>query len=128
MTAAGTFEVEITPESSEEADGSTLGRMALGKRFQGDLEGTGEGVMLTAVSPVEGSAGYVALERVTGTLQGRPGGFILQHSGTMSGGEQALSIGIVPDTGTGDLEGIAGTMEITVEDGVHRYALDYTLP
>jgi hypothetical protein len=131
MVATGTFDVELTPESSDEAggdDGSTLGRMALSKRFQGDLEGTSRGEMLTAMTPVEGSAGYVAIERVTGALHGRSGTFVLQHTGTMAGGEQHLSITIVPGSGTGELVGIAGSMTIAIADGVHSYELAYTLP
>jgi hypothetical protein len=134
MVATGTFDVELTPEASDEAEGadgapgSTLGRMAMSKRFHGDLEGTSRGEMLTAMTPVEGSAGYVAIERVTGVLQGRSGTFVLQHTGTMADGEQHLSITIVPGSGTGELVGIAGSMSITIADGVHSYELAYTLP
>lgn len=126
--ATGTFEVDLTPVDSAEEDGVTRGRFSMEKRFEGDLEGTSRGEMLTARTPVESSAGYVALERVTGTLDGRRGSFVLQHSGTMDRGEQRLSVTVVPDSGTAGLEGIAGSMTITIEDGTHRYELAYDLP
>lgn len=128
MLATGTFDVEITPETTDEAEGSTLGRMAMSKRFHGDLDGNSVGEMLTAMTGREGSAGYVAIERFSGTLDGRRGTFALQHSGTMNRGEQALSITIVPDSGTGDLEGIAGSLRVTIDEGGHSYELEYTLP
>ncbi len=129
MTAIGTFDVEITPQDSREGEGSTLGRSSLAKTFHGGLEGTSEGTMLTALTPVEGAAGYVAVERVTGTLEGRSGSFALQHFGLMADGRQDLRVEVVPGSGSGELEGIRGTLRITVEaDGTHRYALDYTLP
>jgi hypothetical protein len=104
-----------------------LGRMSIDKQFHGDLEATSRGEMLTAMTSVPGSAGYVAIERVSGTLRGRAGTFVLQHSGTMSGGAQSLVISVVPDSGTDQLEGLAGTMTITITDGVHSYAFDYTV-
>ena len=128
MIATGTFQVEMTPEASEDRAGSTLGRLALDKTFHGDLEGTSHGTMLTARGSVEGSAGYVALERVEGVLHGREGAFVLQHGGVMSADEASLSIRIVPDTGSGALVGISGTMEIERDGEVHRYTLAYTLP
>jgi uncharacterized protein YbjT (DUF2867 family) len=128
MVASGTFDVEITPQSSEEGEGATLGRMSLAKTYHGDLEATGRGTMLTARTAVDGSAGYVAMERVEGVLEGRRGSFVLQHDGLMSGGEQSLTVTIVPDSGTAELDGIRGTMQIIIEDGVHRYELTYELP
>lgn len=127
--ATGTFEVTRTPEWSEPGDGDvTLGRDRLEKRFEGDLEGIASGAMLTVVTPVQGSAGYVAIERVTATLHGRSGSFVLQHNGLLTRGEPALEITIVPDSGTGELEGIAGAMTISIDDGGHAYELVYTLP
>jgi hypothetical protein len=127
--ARGTFEVKLKPMAPpDQAAGSTLGRMSIDKQFHGDLEATSKGEMLSAGTDVKGSAGYVAIERVTGTLSGRPGSFVLQHSGTMSGGTQQLSITVVPDSGSGQLVGLAGTMGINIVEGKHSYDLDYTLP
>jgi hypothetical protein len=128
--AKGTFEPTVTPAGPDDkAEGSTLGRWSLAKKFHGDLEGTSEGQMLAAGTKVKGSAGYVAMERVTGTLEGRKGTFVLQHSGTMNRGAAQLSVSVVPDSGTGQLEGIAGTMAIKIEaSGKHFYEFDYTLP
>jgi len=127
MTAAGTFDVRLTPEASQDGPGSTLGRMAIAKQFQGDLAGTSTGAMLSAMTPTQGSAGYVAIERVTGTLQGRAGSFTLQHSGTMDRGAQQLVITVVPDSGTEGLAGISGRMRIIIEGKQHSYQFDYTL-
>ena len=91
-------------------------------------EGTGQGQMLTAMSPVQGSAGYVAVERVTGKLQGRTGTFVLQHSGTMARGEHQLTISVGPDSDTGELVGLAGQMAIIIADGKHSYDFEYSLP
>lgn len=127
--ARGTFDVTITPQPADAyADGAALGRMTLDKTFRGDLEATGVGQMLTAMTPVKNSAGYVAIERVTGTLGGRRGTFVLQHSGTMERGAQRLTLAVVPDSGTDALTGLAGTMTIQIANGVHAYAFDYTLP
>ena len=127
--AAGTLEVKLTPEASDEGtEGGSLGRMSIAKQFQGDLEGTSTGAMLSALTTTKGSAGYVAIERVTGTLQGRLGSFVLQHSGTMARGEQQLTITVVPDSGTGELTGLAGLMRIIIADGKHSYEFDYTAP
>jgi Protein of unknown function (DUF3224) len=129
LHASGPFDVKMTPEATDTADaGSPLGRFALDKRFHGDLEATSRGTMLTAGDPATGSAGYVAVERVSGTLHGRRGTFALQHSGTMTRGVSQLTIAVVPDSGTGELEGLAGTMAIVVEGGKHSYDLAYTLP
>ena len=126
--AKGSFAVDLKPLSEPDvADGVTLGRMSLEKRFEGDLVATGRGQMLTAVTPVQGSAGYVAIERVTGVLQGRSGSFVFQHVGTMSGGKQQLSITVVPDSGTGELAGIAGAFRIQIVEGKHFYEFEYQL-
>jgi hypothetical protein len=104
-----------------------VGRMAIAKQFHGGLEAVSRGQMLAAMTDTEGSAGYVAIERVTGTLDGREGTFALQHSGTMTRGAQQLSITVVPDSGTGELAGLAGTMTIQIADGKHSYDFEYTL-
>jgi len=127
--AAGTFEVKLAPEASDEgAEGGSLGRMSIAKQFQGDLEGTSTGAMLSALTATKGSAGYVAIERVTGTLHGCRGSFVLQHSGTMARGEQQLTITVVPDSGTGEITGLAGQMRIIIAGGKHSYEFEYTLP
>jgi hypothetical protein len=126
--ARGTFEVKLSPQpTSHQVQGAPLGRMSIDKAFHGDLEGTSEGEMLTAATIVEGSAGYVAIERVSGTLGGRRGTFVLQHSGTMTRGAPQLTIAVVPDSGTGELAGLAGTMSISISRGQHSYEFDYTL-
>jgi hypothetical protein len=125
--ARGTFEVKMAPQAPDEGGDPTVGRMSLDKQFHGDLEGTSKGQMLAVRSDVEGSAGYVAMERVTGTLQGRTGTFALQHSGTMNRGAPTLVITVVPDSGTGQLAGLAGTMTIIIADGKHAYEFEYTL-
>ena len=127
--AKGTFVVQMKPQQEDSAqDGVSLGRMSLDKTFEGDLAATGAGEMLTAITPVKGSAGYVAIERVSGSLHGRSGSFVLQHTGTMNRGGQQLSITIVPDSGTSELTGIAGVFKLEIKDGKHFYALDYSLP
>ena len=126
--AGGTFDVKLSPQASDdESEGATLGRMSIDKQFHGDLEGTSKGEMLTAGTAVPGSAGYVAIERVAGTLHGRRGTFALQHSGTMTRGAPQLTITVVPDSGTGELEGLAGQMTIEIADKKHFYDLEYTL-
>lgn len=125
--AKGSFEVKLSPEANDEGPGAAIGRMALDKQYEGDLEATARGQMLTAVSEAEGSAGYVAMERVEGALHGLSGSFVLQHSGTMANDEQRVDITIVPDSGTGELEGITGNLIIKIKDGEHRYELDYTI-
>lgn len=124
--ASGTFEVKMTPQDDKSED-SNLGRMLLDKQFHGDLEATGKGQMLTAMTPVQGSATYVAIEKVSGTLNGKTGTFVLHHTGVMTRGAQQLSINVVPDSGTGQLAGIAGRMDIKIEGGKHSYVLEYTL-
>ena len=125
--ASGTFEVRLSPQVDGEAGGACVGRMLIDKRFAGDLEATSKGQMLGVRTPTEGSAGYVAMELVTGALQGREGTFVLQHTGTMNRGAQQLSITVVPDSGTGELAGLAGRMEIDFSGGGHAYHFDYTL-
>ena len=122
--ASGTFTVKMTPQECGEA---TLGRMALDKRFEGGLDATSKGEMLAAGTAVKSSAGYVALERVTGSLDGRAGTFVLQHTGTMNRGTPSLSITVVPDSGTGDLTGLSGAMTIEIAGGVHSYVFTYAL-
>jgi uncharacterized protein DUF3224 len=125
--ANGTFEVKLTPLAAYNTDDTSAGRLSIDKQFHGDLEATSRGEMLSAGTSVKGSAGYVAIERVTGALGGRSGTFALQHSGTMTRGAPQLVITVVPDSGTADLTGIAGTMTIEIADGKHSYRLDYTL-
>lgn len=129
MTITGTFEVEMKPLEvhHQAADGMQMGRMSLDKRFNGELDATSKGEMLSAMTSVQGSAGYVALEQVTGTLAGRKGSFVLQHFGTMRAGSNRLVLEVVPDSGTGELAGLEGTMSIRIEDGRHFYDFDYEL-
>jgi len=127
--AKGTFTVEIALQGEPSGvEGVNLGRMSLDKWFEGDLVGTGKGAMLTALTSVKGSAGYVAIEHVTGTLQGRSGAFVFQHSGVMDRGAQQLSVTVVPDSGTGALVAITGTFKINIVDGKHFYEFEYSLP
>jgi hypothetical protein len=129
LRATGTFDVKVEPQAeADKGEGSTLGRYSLDKQYHGDLNGTAKGTMLTAGTDVKGSAGYVAMERVTGTLQGRSGSFALQHSGTMAHGEQQQSIMVVPDSGTGQLLGIAGKLTVIIAGGKHSYEFEYSLP
>lgn len=129
LQARGTFEVALTPVGEADAlRGVTLGRMSLHKQFHGQLVATGKGEMLTALTGVAGSAGYVAIELVSGTLDGRQGSFVFQHAGVMSRGDQQLSISVVPDSGTEQLAGLTGVFSLDVRDGQHHYVFDYTLP
>ena len=121
--AKGTFEVELVPEPSDEF----IGRMSIDKQFKGDLEAESKGQMLSSSTEVEGSAGYVAMERVSGTLHGRHGTFVLQHNGTMTRGVPRLTVRVVPDSGTGELTGLDGSMTIVIIGGKHSYVLDYSL-
>ena len=126
--ATGTFEVQLKPQPADDyADAAKMGRMTIDKQFHGDLEATSKGQMLSALTSITNSAGYVAIERVTGTLQGRRGSFVLQHSGTMNRGTQQLVVTVVPDSGTDGLTGLAGTMKIDISGGRHAYTFDYTL-
>jgi len=127
--ATGTFEVKMQPQGEGDvAEGSSLGRMSLDKRFGGDLEASGKGEMLAARSDVPTSAAYVAIERVSGRLHGREGSFVLVHKGMMTKEAQSLVIEVVPDTGTGQLKDLAGTLGIRIEDGRHYYDFEYSLP
>ncbi|MGX9716935.1 DUF3224 domain-containing protein [Janthinobacterium lividum] len=124
----GTFDVSITPETlSDTAAQSGLGRLSLDKRYHGALDASAQGEMLSACASVAGSAGYVALERVEGSLDGRHGSFYLQHSGTMTRGAPALSVTVVPDTGTQQLQGLTGSLAIRIEDGKHYYDFTYDI-
>lgn len=126
--ALGTFEVKLLPRAAEEGVGDpTVGRMSIDKQFHGELEATSRGQMLAAGTDVQGSAGYVALERVVGKLHGQSGTFALQHSGTMTRGVPQLAVTVVPDSGTGELAGLAGRMTIEIVDKQHLYELEYTL-
>jgi hypothetical protein len=127
MTARGTFQVTLTPQASNTHDGVTESRVALEKRYHGHLDASGSGTMLSTTTPVKGSAGYVAMERVSGTLHGRAGTFVLQHSGLMTRGTPQLTVEIVADSGTGELTGISGQCGITVTPAGHAYELHYTL-
>lgn len=127
--ASGSFDVKVTPEAlADKTADATLGRMSIDKQYHGDLEGTGKGEMLTAGSSVKGSGAYVAIERVTCTLAGRTGTFVLQHRGVMAHGSTELTVTVVPDSGTAQLEGISGTENIKIENGKHFYDFEYTLP
>ncbi len=124
--ARGPFEVKMTPQPGLEPP---LARMALEKRYRGDLDAQARGEMLSAGTNVAGSAGYVAIERVSGTLGGRRGSFVLQHTGTMNRGEPSLSITVVPDSGTEELAGLSGKLAIDIrEGGAHFYDFEYALP
>jgi len=124
--ASGTFDVKLNPlQTYNTAEASSLRRMSIDKQFHGDLDATSQGEMLSAMSAVEGSAGYVAIERVSGTLHGRSGSFVLQHNATMTRGTPYLNIIVVPDSGTGDLAGLTGSMNIIITDGKHFYEFDY---
>jgi hypothetical protein len=129
MRANGLFEVKLTPQPAAPGiEAAKLGRQALDKRFSGDLEAVSLGEMLSAGGDVQGSAGYVAIERVVGVLDGKRGTFVLQHNGMMDRGVPSLSISVVPDTGTEELVGITGSMQIRIEQGKHFYTFDYDLP
>ena len=122
---SGTFDVKLTPLDME---GELMGRMRLDKQFHGPLEATSLGQMVSVGTAVKGSAAYSAIERVTGTLEGRAGTFVLQHTGVMNRGNGSLTITVVPDSGTGALAGLTGTMTITIENKQHFYGFDYALP
>lgn len=129
QTARGEFDVGIEPaDQQQHPDGVSVGRFGLDKRYHGDLEATAEGVMLTAGTAVEGSAAYVAIERVEGSLHGKQGSFVLQHTGTMERGAQSLKITVVPDSATGELTGLEGRLDIEITEGEHLYTFEYSLP
>ncbi len=128
--SAGPFDVKVTPQQpdSDVAKAANLGRMSLDKQYHGDLDATGKGEMIAAQTEVEGSAGYVAIERVTGSLKGKKGSFVLQHNATMDRGVPHLNIIVVPDSGTAELKGISGKMNIIIAPGgKHSYEFDYTI-
>ncbi len=127
--AKGTFDVKVSPQSDDKIGDPTIGRLSLDKQFHGDLEGASKGQMLAVGDGKPGSSGgYVAMERVNGTLNGRTGTFALQHTATMNRSVPQISITVVPDSGTGQLVGIAGNMTIKIADGKHSYEFEYTLP
>lgn len=127
--ASGSFAVTVTPQAADAGVGDpAIGRMALHKAFDGPLSGIARGQMLATRTDTPGSAGYVALDRFEGRLDGREGGFSLQHSGTMDRGAATLSIHVIPDSGTGALAGLRGTLGIRIDAGAHYYDFDYTLP
>jgi hypothetical protein len=127
MTARGAFDVKVIPQPPDDATGGPFGRLFLDKQFHGQLDATSKGQMLAAGTAIEGSAGYVAMEIVSGALDGRKGSFILQHFGSMSKGVPTMTVTVVPDSGTEQLTGIAGRMTIIIADGKHSYELEYTL-
>ena len=127
MTARGTFDVKVIPQGPDDKSAGPFGRMLLSKKFQGDLVGSSQGQMLAAMTAVKGSGGYVALELVDGVLNGKKGTFVLQHSGTMQGDAFDMRIQVVPDSGTGELEGIKGNLKIIIEGEKHSYEFTYEL-
>jgi len=127
--AEGTFDVKMTPLAADDATtGTLIGRYSAVKQYHGDLEATAKGEMLGAGDPSTGNAGYVAIEQVTGTLHGHAGSFALQHLGVMEGGSYKLSVAVVPGSGTAQLTGLAGTLNIVIAAGKHSYTFDYTVP
>jgi hypothetical protein len=127
--ASGPFEVKLAPSGeADKTEGSTLGTYSLEKEYHGGLEASAKGTMLTAGTEVKGSAGYVAIERVTGTLKGHKGSFVLQHNGTLTRGTPQQNIIVVPDSGTGELTGLTGKLTVIIESGKHSYEFDYSLP
>jgi hypothetical protein len=127
MKISGTFEVNLNPVPSyaEGVSGINLSRMSIDKVFHGELEAISKGEMLSALTPVPGSAGYVAMEQVVGSLSGKKGSFVLQHFGIMNKGENRLILEVVSDSGTDELVGLVGEMSINVEDGQHIYEFEY---
>jgi hypothetical protein len=126
--ANGAFDVKLLPQVAVGGEEASISRMLLDKQFHGDLDAHSKGQMLAHRTAVNGSAGYVAIELVTGILQGRKGSFVLQHSGTMNRGEATLLLNVVPDSGSEALEGLTGSMKITITEGKHFYDFEYTLP
>ena len=123
--ATGTFDVKLAPIDNYEA---AIGRMSIDKTFAGDLVGVSKGEMLAHMTSTKGSAGYVAMERVSGTLAGRSGTFVFQHTGSMNRGAQSLSVTVVPDSGTEELTGLSGSFQIIIEGKDHSYDFEYSLP
>ena len=130
MKISGTFEVNLNPLDTHASgqQGVTLARMSIDKTFRGELDALSSGEMLSAMTPKQGSAGYVAIEQVTGRLAGKTGSFVLQHFGTMAGGDNRLVLEVVPDSGSGELTGLRGEMDIRIEAGQHFYDFDFNLP
>jgi hypothetical protein len=129
MHARGTFNVKVQPvETTDHPEGTTLGRLSIDKQFQGDIVATSQGQMLSAGGSTKGSGVYVAVERVSGTLNGKTGTFVLHHTGVMTRGAPSLTITVAPDSGSGELVGLAGSMTLVIADGKHSYDLEYTLP
>ena len=127
MKITGRFEVSMAPLDSyvQGVNGINMGRMSIDKKFEGELDATSKGEMLSAMTPVKGSAGYVAMEQVSGSLSGKQGSFVLQHFGIMDRGGDRLVLEVVPDSGTGELSGLKGEMAITIENGQHYYDFEY---
>lgn len=129
MQISGEFKVNLQPiESYAQGEhGISLGRMSIDKTFTGELDAASKGEMLSAMTPIQGSAGYVAIEQVTGSLSGKKGSFVLQHFGTMDNGKDRLILEVVPDSATGELKGLSGIMKIIIKDGQHFYEFNYQL-
>lgn len=124
----GEFQVKLTPQSPAPIEDATLGRMAIDKEFTGPLTAQSKGMMTAFMTATKGSGGYVAIEKVTGKLEGREGTFVLQHSSIMERGAQQQNIFVIPDSGTGELLGLTGKMLIRIEAGKHFYDFSYRLP
>ena len=124
MIVTGEFDVQLTPQTEDEVN---VGRRLISKSDRGGLDGSGQGQMLSKRSAIEGSAGYVAVEEFTGSIQEKKGSFTLLHTGIMDHGESSLEVIVVPDSGTGELEGISGSMKIIITDGKHSYEFEYTI-
>ncbi|MFI5251215.1 MAG: DUF3224 domain-containing protein [Bacteroidota bacterium] len=128
-TITGPFDVKLTLAAPDEINQDpSIGRMLVDKQYHGDMDATGKGQMLSATTSIKTSAGYIAIERVSGTLKGLAGSFVLQHSGIMNRGTPQLSVTVVPDSGTDQLTGLSGSMDIIIEGGKHSYKFTYTLP
>ena len=129
MKISGSFDVKLNPIEgyAKGKHGVQLSRMSLDKTFHGELDATSKGEMLSAMTPIKGSAGYVAIEQVNGSLSGKSGSFVLQHFGMMERGKDRLILEVVPDSGTGELESLTGSMAINIEDGKHEYVFEYEL-
>ena len=129
MIVTGKFDVKLQPLQpySKGDNGINLGRMSIDKIFDGELSAVSKGEMVSAMTPVKGSAGYVAVEQVIGTLSGKKGSFVLQHFGAIDKGKNYLNIEVVPDSGTDELKGISGKMNIRIEEGEHFYDFEYQI-
>ena len=127
MKISGTFDVKLSPMDfyAQGEHGVNFGRMSIDKTFHGELDATSKGEMLSAMTSVKGSAGYVAIEQVMGSLAGKKGSFVLQHFATLNGGESRLILEVVPDSGSGELTGLVGEMAISIEDGQHYYTFEF---